>query len=57
MAVLSPYRPKWRPEAHVELKSGVEDGKKCNLAHIKLKTASNMHDIALGHEENKAGVI
>ena len=54
---MSPYRPKWRPEAHFELKSGVLDGKKCNLAHTKPKTASNMHHIALGHEENKAGVI
>ena len=39
MAVLSPYMPKWRSEAHFELKSDVWEMKRRDLAHTKPRTA------------------
>ena len=54
---MSPYRPKWGPEAHFELKSGDWEMKRRNLAPTKLKTADDMHAIAQGQQENEAGIV
>ena len=42
---MSPYRPKWRSEAHFELKSDVLDTKRRNLDHTKPKTTVVMHAV------------
>ena len=57
MAVLSPYMPKWRPEAHFELKSDVWEMKRRDLAHTKPRTAVIMHAVTQGQQGNKAGVV
>ena len=54
---MSPYRPKWRSEAHFELKSDVLDTKRRNLDHTKPKTTVVMHAVTQGQQENKAGVV
>ena len=57
MAVLSPYMPKWRSEAHFELKSDVWEMKRCDLARTKPRTAVIMHAVTQGQQEKKAGVV
>ena len=54
---MSPYRPKWRSEAHFELKSDVWEMKRRDLAHTKPRTAGNMHAATQGQQEEKAGVV